>query len=93
VTGARAELRAELGREVAALRECVSLPVAVGFGISTPGQAAEVAAVADGVVVGSALTQEVDARGVEGVARLARAMRVAMDERGASGRGGGVQGE
>ncbi len=55
VTGERAELAEGLGEAVAALREKVELPVAVGFGVSTPGQAAEVAAVADGVVVGSAL--------------------------------------
>jgi tryptophan synthase alpha chain len=80
VTGARTELRSELGREVAALRELVTLPIAVGFGISTPAQAAAVAAVADGVVVGSALTQKVDEAGVEGVAEFGRSLRAAMDE-------------
>ena len=55
VTGEREELAEGLGEAVAALREKVELPVAVGFGVSTPEQAAEVAAVADGVVVGSAL--------------------------------------
>lgn len=55
VTGAREELSETLGREVARLRRRTRLPVVVGFGVSTPEQAAEVARYADGVVVGSAL--------------------------------------
>lgn len=55
VTGARETLRRDLKKEVKALRRQVKLPIAVGFGISTPEQVREVAKVADGVVVGSAL--------------------------------------
>lgn len=55
VTGARSGLDERLRDRVAALRREVGLPVAVGFGISRPEQAARVAEVADGVVVGSAL--------------------------------------
>ena len=80
VTGARAELREELAREVEGLREMVGLPVAVGFGISTPEQAARVAGVADGVVVGSALVQRLEDEGVEGAARFVASLRSAMDE-------------
>lgn len=65
VTGSRADLPAQLEEEVRALREVVGLPVAVGFGISTPEQAARVGRVADGVVVGSALMQILDGEGVE----------------------------
>jgi tryptophan synthase alpha chain len=57
VTGERAALAAGLAGEVRALRKSLSLPVAVGFGISTPEQVAEVARIADGVVVGSALVR------------------------------------
>ncbi len=57
VTGERATLPRELAAEVRALRRRVSLPIAVGFGISTPEQAAQVARIADGVVVGSALVR------------------------------------
>lgn len=57
VTGERAELPRELAKEVAALRKALELPVAVGFGISTPEQAAAVGGIADGVVVGSALVR------------------------------------
>ncbi|MGH7814791.1 MAG: tryptophan synthase subunit alpha [Candidatus Binataceae bacterium] len=56
VTGARASLDAELSAHMRELRGVTKLPIGVGFGISTPAQAAEVAAMADAVVVGSALT-------------------------------------
>ncbi|MFA4966160.1 MAG: tryptophan synthase subunit alpha [Thermoleophilia bacterium] len=55
VTGARAETSAELPALLARLRARTDAPVAVGFGISTPEQAARVAGLADGVIVGSAL--------------------------------------
>lgn len=79
VTGARPELRAELGREVEALRADTDLPVAVGFGVSTPAQAGEVAEVADGVVVGSAVVQALEEGGVEAAAELLASFRAAMD--------------
>jgi tryptophan synthase alpha chain len=79
VTGARTELRAELAAEVGALRELVSLPIAVGFGISTPDQARAVAAVADGVVVGSALITKLEQEGVEGAAAFLKSLREGMD--------------
>lgn len=59
VTGARAELADGLAELVAAVRKATSLPVAVGFGVSRPEQAREVAALADGVVVGSALVEAI----------------------------------
>lgn len=81
VTGARTELREGVAREVEALRKAVDLPIAVGFGISTPEQAAVVAGVADGVVVGSALVEAASKGGVEGGAAFLRALREAMDRR------------
>jgi len=80
VTGARVELREELGREVADIRREVSLPIAVGFGISTPRQAAEVGGVADGVVVGSALMNALEKSGVDGAVDFIATLRAAMDE-------------
>ena len=80
VTGARAELRDGLAREVEAIREKVNLPIAVGFGISTPQQAAAVAGLADGVVVGSALLNALDEGGVEGALEFLRGLRKGMDE-------------
>jgi tryptophan synthase alpha chain len=57
VTGERNELPAELSALVARVKESTPLPVAVGFGVSTPEQARAVARFADGVVVGSALVR------------------------------------
>jgi tryptophan synthase alpha chain len=55
VTGARSDLPSELEELVARVRSATDLPLAVGFGISTPAHVARVARVADGVIVGSAL--------------------------------------
>ena len=82
VTGARSELRSELAAEVAALRDVVKLPIAVGFGISTPEQARAVAEVADGVVVGSALIARLEQGGVAGAAAFLRDLRQGMDRAG-----------
>lgn len=59
VTGARDELGGEFPALLARLRERTESPLAVGFGISTPDQAARVAELADGVIVGSALIDAV----------------------------------
>src|SRR5206468_10651283 len=55
VTGARTTAPEGLRETVALLRSTTSLPICAGFGISTPQQAKDVGAIADGVVVGSAL--------------------------------------
>jgi tryptophan synthase alpha chain len=55
VTGSREQLAPDLGDFVARVRTLTDLPLAVGFGISTPDQASQVACLADGVIVGSAL--------------------------------------
>jgi tryptophan synthase alpha chain len=60
VTGERGSLAEGLGELVEAVRAEAPVPAAVGFGISTPEQAADVGAVADGVIVGSRLVREVD---------------------------------
>lgn len=84
VTGERSALPESLGERVAMIRAQTDLPVAVGFGISTPAQAAQVARVADGVVVGSAIVRRVGEWGgepdlaarIEGLVRpLAEAVR------------------
>ena len=80
VTGAREALAEHLEEEVRALREVVDLPVAVGFGISTPEQAALVGGVADGVIVGSALIRALDEGGPEGAGAFLASLRSAMDE-------------
>jgi tryptophan synthase alpha chain len=57
VTGTAAPEPAAVARDVARLKTLTPLPVAVGFGISTPEQAAAIAPLADGIVVGSALVK------------------------------------
>ncbi|MEE8392220.1 MAG: tryptophan synthase subunit alpha [Anaerolineae bacterium] len=59
VTGARDQLPPDLESFVARVRSATELPLAVGFGISTPAQAAQVACIADGVIVGSALIKAI----------------------------------
>jgi tryptophan synthase alpha chain len=79
VTGASQALAAGLAREVAEVRALTDVPVAVGFGISTAAQAAEVAAIADGVVVGSALVDRLERGGVEAARALMRELRGAVE--------------
>ena len=55
VTGMRSEITTDLTSIVATIRENTRIPCAVGFGISTPQQAAAMAEYADGVIVGSAI--------------------------------------
>ena len=79
VTGARASVSSGAGDLVARTRPLTSLPIAVGLGVSTGEQAAEVAKYADGVIVGSAFIRRVlDAPDAEtaraSVAELAREM-------------------
>ena len=59
VTGERNVLEQTIGNRVASIRLETDLPVAVGFGISNANQASEVAAVADAVVVGSAIVRRI----------------------------------
>jgi len=59
VTGVQSDVATSLGDRVDEVRRHTKLPIAVGFGISTPQQARKVAALADGVVVGSAIVQKI----------------------------------
>jgi tryptophan synthase alpha chain len=60
VTGARAALPSDLAHHLRVLRGITTKPVCVGFGISTPEQAALVGGLADGVIVGSAIVRLVE---------------------------------
>ena len=92
VTGARNELSSDLEGLVARVRTATDLPLAVGFGVSTPAQAARVARVADGVIVGSALISAIGRGPDPAVAarELTAALRAAID--GATTPGGTVLG-
>jgi tryptophan synthase alpha chain len=78
VTGARADVPADLESQVTRVRAATRLPVAVGFGIGTPAQAAGAARYADGVVVGSALMDALAQGGVAGMERLTRELAAAV---------------
>ncbi|NLT57916.1 MAG: tryptophan synthase subunit alpha [Clostridiales bacterium] len=65
VTGMRDSITSEIGAMVGRVRAATDLPAAVGFGISTPEQAAEMAREADGVIVGSAIVDLIGQYGRE----------------------------
>ncbi len=65
VTGARQSLQSDLSEFVERVRSRSTAPLAIGFGISTPNQAASVAQLADGVIVGSALINAVNTDDVD----------------------------
>ncbi|HEY2106835.1 MAG TPA: tryptophan synthase subunit alpha [Candidatus Binataceae bacterium] len=83
VTGARAQVGADVEQHVRELSSITDLPIGVGFGISTPEQARQVGAYADAVVVGSALSLLIEAHGktdqlLPAVGGLVGAMKDAM---------------
>ncbi|MFI5232412.1 MAG: tryptophan synthase subunit alpha [Gemmatimonadales bacterium] len=78
VTGMHAELASTLPASIAELRSVCSLPICVGFGISTPAHARTVGALADGIIVGSAIVQAAE-RGVGEAVALTRSLRSALD--------------
>ena len=79
VTGVQNTLPPELRATIDRLRSVTSLPVCVGFGISRPSQARDVARMADGVVVGSAVVRAAG-ESVDAALALVREMRSAMDD-------------
>lgn len=84
VTGARDSLSSSLAEKVSELRKHSNLPIAVGFGISNPDQAREVARHADAVVVGSAIVDLIAKNGdkpemIEQVATFARTLANAIN--------------
>ncbi|MDR1398426.1 MAG: tryptophan synthase subunit alpha [Treponema sp.] len=81
VTGERGEIKTDLGSIIASVRAHSELPVAVGFGIHTPEQATDIAHLADGVIVGSAIVKLVAEHGDKAtvpVARYVSAMKAAV---------------
>lgn len=80
VTGARDDVPADLPETIARLRRATTLPICVGFGVSTPAQARRIGALADGVVVGSAIVRAAG-EGVDQALGLIATLRAALDER------------
>ncbi|MBO5259327.1 MAG: tryptophan synthase subunit alpha [Agathobacter sp.] len=64
VTGIRSEITTDIGEIIANIRKATDTPVAIGFGINTPEQAASYSQMADGVIVGSAIVKIIQEHGV-----------------------------
>lgn len=81
VTGARTSLSDQLPAFLARVRACTKVPLAVGFGVSTPEHAAEVAKHADGVIIGSRLINLVsDAPDIDGACRSVENLLASVNE-------------
>ena len=81
VTGVRSEIKTDLSAIVKVIRENTDIPVAVGFGISTPQQAHDMAEVSDGAIVGSAVVRLLEQYGQEAapyVGAYVRSMKEAL---------------
>ena len=63
VTGVRSEIRTDLGAIVETVRQNTDIPCAIGFGISTPEQAAKMAGISDGAILGSAIVRLIGEHG------------------------------
>ena len=80
VTGARESLPADLEAFIARVKSLAAQPLCVGFGISTPEQAKQVAHLADGVIVGSRIIQLIEAeKPTRGIASFIKELKHAID--------------
>jgi tryptophan synthase alpha chain len=80
VTGERAELATSATVIAKRLKDVTDKPVLIGVGVSNPEQAVEASAVADGVVIGSAIVRRLlDGEGPEGAAQFVRDVRRSLD--------------
>ena len=70
VTGTRSEIKTDLASIVQVVRENTKVPCAIGFGISTPEQAAKMASIADGAIVGSAIIKRLEQYGTDAPAPI-----------------------
>jgi len=81
VTGARERVPADLKAFVTRVRKAATQPLCVGFGISTPEQAGQIAGIADGVIVGSRLIQLMEKEdNFTSLAELVRDLRTSIDK-------------
>lgn len=70
VTGVRSEIKTDIKAMTESIRSVTKVPCAVGFGINTPKQAAEMAAISDGSIVGSAIVKLIAEHGKDAGERL-----------------------
>ncbi len=83
VTGTRSEITTDLSALVSLVRENTDIPCAIGFGISAPEQAAKMAALSDGAIVGSAIIKIIEKYGkdaAEHVGEYIKSMKEAISE-------------
>lgn len=81
VTGTRSEIKTDLASMVQVVRQNTKIPCAIGFGISTPEQAAKMAALSDGAIVGSAIVKLLERYGQDApshVGDYVKSMKAAM---------------
>lgn len=81
VTGVRSEIKTDLASIVRTVRENTDIPCAIGFGISTPEQAAKMAGISDGAIVGSAIVKMIGQYGkdaAEHVGAYVKSMKNAL---------------
>ena len=79
VTGVRSEIKTDLTSIVEAIRRNTDIPCAIGFGISTPEQAARMAGLADGVIVGSAIVRLIEKYGRQAPEHVGRYVKEMKD--------------
>lgn len=79
ITGTKSADAGELKKRVSHIKSKTKLPLAVGFGIKTPAQAAEASAYSDAVVVGSALVEKL-MQGTKAALTFVKSLREAMDK-------------
>jgi tryptophan synthase alpha chain len=79
VTGIRGEITTDLSSITQAIKSVTTLPVAIGFGIHTPAQAAQMAKTADGVIVGSAIVKIAAEHGKEAGPHIYRYVKEMKD--------------
>lgn len=79
VTGMRSEIKTDLASIVEAIRRNTDIPCAIGFGISTPEQAARMAGLADGVIVGSAIVRLIEKYGRQAPEHVGRYVKEMKD--------------
>lgn len=83
VTGMRSEIKTDLNAIIEDIRDVCDLPLAVGFGINTPEQSRDIAKIADGVIVGSAIVKIIEEHGenaAEALKEYVSSMKKAANE-------------
>ena len=85
VTGTRSEINTDLGRMVELVRANTDIPCAIGFGISVPEQAAKMAEISDGAIVGSAIIKILEKYGKDAPAHIGEYVKSMKDAVSAAG--------